>query len=522
MPEIILGLDVGSQNIKIALAKRDKRFALLGAAVVKTPDGAVLDGEIAYTGGIAQVLKGYIAESGAKPDCIAACVNSPNIVTRLVRLPGVAQPEVPAAVRFELLKLFPSIKETHAIAQKAVSSDAESAAVFAALCPNSLLGAYSALSDELGIPLKYADVRANAQAKALARFFGLERGETGLIVDLGYRSTQISVVSNGCALVSRQVAAGVAAYDAMLAERAGVSRADAEKARQGGDFSGIGLDASELARIAGACFAEIEEQARQTVEFYEYEKPKEHIGFAAAIGEGGLIPDIDGFFAAPLGLKPRTLPASAPGVPAGGHSAKLLAAAVGACLQDGARPGQDINFVEKPEAGRGGQAGGALSRLVPVAFAAAAALLALSILASVYFGASRRSAASQIESIKDSISADSGVSELEARIKDAERKLDDAQSVSQALAQSGADAAGALEALTREAPEDLFVVSLNMLSASEIALTGKSKDYGSIANFALLLRESGEYGSVSINSISANRLSSDEIADYGFTMTLRV
>ncbi|MDR1440112.1 MAG: PilN domain-containing protein [Clostridiales bacterium] len=131
------------------------------------------------------------------------------------------------------------------------------------------------------------------------------------------------------------------------------------------------------------------------------------------------------------------------------------------------------------------------------------------------------SASRQIESIKESISADAGVSELEERIAAAEHKLAEAQSVSQALSLAGAGAADILDALTREAPEDLFIVSLGIVNSNEVILTGKSKDYGSVANFALLLRESGAYGSVSINSITANRPATDEIADYGFTMTLR-
>ena len=45
MPEIILGTDIGSQTMKLALVRQDKRFTVLGTAVVKTPEGSAGRGD---------------------------------------------------------------------------------------------------------------------------------------------------------------------------------------------------------------------------------------------------------------------------------------------------------------------------------------------------------------------------------------------------------------------------------------------------------------------------------------------
>jgi Tfp pilus assembly PilM family ATPase len=519
MPETILSLDIGSQSIKAALIRRDRRDALLDTLIARTPDGSVLDGEIAYCGGIVKALSDFIGKA-APPDCVAACVNSPNIITRKVELPAVEAGEIPAAVRFELLKLFPSIKDTHVISQKIVSADSAQVTVFAALCPTSLLSAYAALADGLGVPLKYADTRANAQAKALTRFFGLERDKAGLLVDIGYRGAQISVIVGGNAVVSRHVAAGAAAFDAMLAGKAGISTDDAGSARLNGDFSALGVDATELSRAQDACFAEIAEQVRQTADFYNYEQPKAPLEFISVIGEGGLIPNINGYFAEPLGLRQLELPAAPAGIPADGPNAKLLISAIGAGLREGDRACRDINFVEKPEYGQGRGNAGAMGKF-SASMAAAALILVISILISVYYYVSRVTATREAESIIAALSGGAGVSELERRIADAELRLADADNVAAAMESAGVRASDVLGVLSASAPENLFVVNCSIMNASEIMLAGKSKDYGSIADFALLIRENGAYGSVAINSITANRSTSEDIVDYGFTMTLR-
>ena len=60
----------------------------------------MLDGEITYAEGIASRLREFIDGAGVKPTGLAACMNSPNIITRKLTLPAMNASEISAAVKF--------------------------------------------------------------------------------------------------------------------------------------------------------------------------------------------------------------------------------------------------------------------------------------------------------------------------------------------------------------------------------------------------------------------------------------
>ena len=77
-----------------------------------------------------------------------------------------------------------------------------------------------------------------------------------------------------------------------------------------------------------------------------------------------------------------------------------------------------------------------------------------------------------------------------------------------------------LDELTDRTPESLFVTNLNILDANSIVMNGRARDYGSVSEFALLLRQTEHFDSVRINSITANPTVSETYTDYGFSMSI--
>ena len=570
MPEIVLGLDVGSQNIKAVLIKRGKKNRVVDAAVARTPDGSVVEGELAYLDAVADILNGFIVKSGVKPTSLATCVNSPNIITRNLTLPPLAAEETASAVRFEILKLFPSIKDTHIIAQRTVASDASSTSALAALCPVESLQIYKELSARLGLELKCAGVREDAQTKAVA-LLGInaeaggksvgakgenresgksvgakekngepgksvgakgENGESGkseggsdagLLIDVGYRSSRVGVVSRGKLALSRYVMSGAAAFDRMAAEKLGVPEEDLENARLSGDYSNVALDPNDAESIRTLCFLDIEEQIRQTFDFYEDDKSGGGLKYITVVGEGAAIPGISEYFAQAYALENRSFILNEKSVSGAeviektGNPALLLAA-VGCTLGDFA--GAELNFI--PQAGASSARRvktAAIRRLAPIG--AAVALVAIvSFTVTMYYYTLDRQNHLEIDSINDEILNDYQVSEQSGAISNAENKLSGIISVINAIDTGGARASEILEDLTASAPENLFAVNLNVQDTDSFVVSGRSKDYESISQFALKLRQSGKYDGVRINSITANQTASDIPVDYSFILTI--
>ena len=539
MPEVLLGLDIGSRYIKAAFLRQGKKCRIIKAGIVKTPEGSVSEGAITYMDAVAECVKTYIGKSGEKPTGLAVSINSPEIITRNLTLPALAPAEIPPAVKFEILKFFPSIKETHEITQKVLSSDASSVSVLAALCPLELLGAYRELATRLEMPLRRVDVRANAQAKAIDCFCtagageGADAdadasggGETGMLIDIGYRNSLVSVVSKGKLVLSRYIMSGAAAYDNYAAEKAGAAKDAIEKARIDGDFSNIKIDPFDAENVMNACFMEIDEQLRQTADHYMSEKPGEKVTYITVVGEGGTIPGIEAYFSGAHGLKPREL------TPAEGRDAdynelsrngnpKLLLAAAGAALvgAGAAAAPEDLNFISAEEGGADGKRPAAFSRLA-AALAVALLIAAAGIAAGFYYITDQRRSYAEIAQINAEIIGDPVVSEHNAAITQARAKLSSLIAVIDAIDSKSINVSGYLDDLTARAPESLFITNINLIDSGNLVMNGRARDYESVSEYALMLRETGKYDSVRINSITANQTVLANHSDYGFSMSI--
>ena len=532
MPEVLLGLDVGSRYIKAAFVRLSKKRRIIGAGIIKTPDGSVSDGAIAYMDAVVEKVKAFIGESGVKPDGLAVSINSPDIITRNLTLPALSAAEIPPAVKFEILKFFPSIKDTHEITQKVLSSDASSVSALAALCPLELIKSYQELASRLGLPLRCADVRADAQAKAIDYFCGggtaaneaSAGGEAGLLIDIGYRSSLVSVVSRGKLAISRYIMSGAAAYDNYTAEKAGVAREDAERARISGDYANISIDAYDAENIMNLCFMEIDDQIRQTAEHYVNDVTNEKLSYIMVAGEGGMIPGIEEYFARAHGLKPRVLSPVAGGNTGYGvllknGNPKLLFAAAGAALIGSGASYPEINFVSGADGGAGERSFAAFGRFV-AALVVAVLIAAAAIASGIYFIADQNRSNAEIAQINREISLDMRTVEQGEEITQARLKLSALNAVLDAIDAKSVDVTGILDDLTAQAPEGLFAINLNIIDAGNIALSGRARDYQSISEYALRLRKTDKYDSVRINSIAASQTLSEAHFDYSFSMTI--
>ena len=536
MPEVLLGLDVGSRNIKAAFVRQGKKCRIMGAGVVKTPEGSVMDGAITYMDAVVECVAAFVAKSGLKPSGLAVSINSPDIITRNLTLPALAPAEIPPAVKFEILKFFPTIKDTHEITQKVLSSDASSVSALAALCPLELLNSYRELASRLDLPLRRADVRANAQAKAIDCFCAANAGEeTGILIDIGYRNSLVGVVSKGKLVLSRYIMSGAAAYDNFTAGKAGATKDDIEKARLSGDFSAIVIDPLDAENVMNMCFMEIDDQLRQTTEHYASDVSNEKPVYITVAGEGSAIPGIEAYFAGVHSLKPREL------IPAGGGDTgygellkngnpKLLLAAAGAALTGaGDADQEELNFVSAADSvsvGGGGAVAGvrgrrftAFGRLTAAIFAAVL-IAAAGIVSGLYYVSDRQRSYAEIGQINAEIISDAVISEHSGAISQARTKLSALTAVLDAIDTKSVDVSELLDDLAAKAPESLFITNLNIIDADSLVMSGRARDYDSVSEYALLLRETDKYDSVRINSINVNQTVAVTHSDYGFSMTI--
>ena len=581
MADIILGMELNSKDIRLALVRTDKKIRVLDTSVIPAPEGCIADGEIVYAEGVTSVIKEYIdrvASSARKPTALAISLNSPNIITRKVNVPKKGSQETASAVSEEIFKVFSSIKDTHTIAHRATSitvssersgkgtdaersgkgtdaersgkgTDAETC-VFVALCPNVMIKSYEALSEAVGIPLRYIDIKPNALSKAAINYLGLKKDAAGLMIDVGYKSSLINVIVNGEVVISRFTPTGVHAIDSYISESQGVPSEEAEKMRLSGDFSAIGVvdgnGAGGVAEGNGAGgrygveavaggngvegvadgngirdgfiavgLSDVEDQVRQVMDFVAYDLPDEELSFLTVTGEGYYTPGVAEYLSNRfcMALTPLTLNhevgAFADFIPA--------ASAVGAVLRD-ERRGGDINFYAKANLTTLNKK--KLFNRHTIALTFAVSIFAIAVLISAFFHVKNLSTLKSIEAIKTQEISNRQASQLEDEILAAKEKNLLLQALIDEINAGSLETTSIMASISAVTPEDLFISTMSVLNEDETVLVGKSKDYDGVSWLALKLRESGAFNSVQISSIVSNTTSAGDVIDYSFSITI--
>ena len=292
----ILGLDIGVKNIKIALLKNGKKPEIDEAVMLSTPLGAIADGEIANMDAVAAVIKKAVSQNKLNARKLAISINSLHTVTREIRLPVLKESEILPAVEFELLQSFPGISQTHYLSFKTYETTKDGIRGIVSCCPIKVVDKYTELGGEIGIPLKYIDVSSNSVSKAFYTFSAeVDPKATALIVDIGHELSSVSVVMGGRLVLSRSIGCGGSVIDGMVAERYGKmnNAAEADKLKR---YPGYNFSNEDMNLLLRTGYAAVEEQIRQTLNFYDSSKYKEPITRIILIGGGSHFPGLEYYY----------------------------------------------------------------------------------------------------------------------------------------------------------------------------------------------------------------------------------
>ncbi|AFQ43005.1 pilus assembly protein PilM [Desulfosporosinus meridiei] len=292
----VLGIDIGTRLTKFALLKQGTKPELIAWGIVPTPQGSVSDGLIRDKEAVSEMLKSAISEYKLTAKRVAVTLHSSGIMLRELNLTALEDAEIEPAVEFELSQSFPDMLQTHATAFKIYTKTSESLNGISTSCPKQIVNSYIELFDDSGLTLKYVDVNANTLAKAYNHFVQPPvPGDSVLIVDLSYATSEVNVLVDGKLILSRSVSGGGAFVDSLIVNRFEISMEEAEAARQSG-YKQLSISQDELDSCLRLGYSSVEEQIRQTLDFIRYSKLPDGIKQICLTGGGSNFPGLETYF----------------------------------------------------------------------------------------------------------------------------------------------------------------------------------------------------------------------------------
>ena len=270
MAQKVLGVDITSHTIKLALVSNEKRPKLIAGEIVAMPSGAWANDILLDGRAVAHAIQGALLTNRAlaRAEAVSVCVNTSQTVVRPIKLPVLSEKELRPAIEYELAQSFPGIAKTHAISFREYSRSRENISGIVSFSPLRTLDAYKEIAESLNYKTAYLDVASNCEAKAYQKFCAADKeSKAVMLLSVGLVGTRVTVVENGLIRHSRYVNEGDALLVDFLCETLGVTQEAFllnPNAKGEGALANALSERSVYQRYMGA-FAE---QARQTLEFY--------------------------------------------------------------------------------------------------------------------------------------------------------------------------------------------------------------------------------------------------------------
>ena len=233
----VLGIDIGSQTIKVAELRSQGRDASVTAlGMTATPEGAVDHTGIFNPEGVAMALKALLAESGTSvPFAVVSIAGQASVLVRTLEVPRMNPNELREHMAWEINRNIPFAESTVQSDFRALPDEDPNSAnmdVVMAISPQSAIDAVIGSVKKAGKNVAAIDVEPLALTRSLEySYTDLYGGQTICLIDMGHKTTAINIYRNGKLLMPRQIPIGGEMFTRAIADSLGVSMGEAEDAK---------------------------------------------------------------------------------------------------------------------------------------------------------------------------------------------------------------------------------------------------------------------------------------------------
>ncbi|MEK7556786.1 MAG: pilus assembly protein PilM, partial [Patescibacteria group bacterium] len=294
-PSAFLGLDIGSSSLKLVeLVNRRRRIEIATYAQASFPNLLInpQGDERAAVSQTADTVAAMLDRANVSTDAVVAALPNSVVFSTVLTLPSLPEKEIDKAIHFAARDVVPAdlddmvlgwsrlceaphmdtdqTTNTSADLSTTASAKAEAAAgegavpVFVTAAPKDIVNRYLKLMDILKLQLHALEVETFPLVRSL---FENVATATGLVADIGDRTTTLHIIEAGTPRLSHTIEYGGYSLTSALAEKLGISAEEAEQQK-----IAHGLSASGPPPLREATLAALEplvQQARNLLGLYQ-------------------------------------------------------------------------------------------------------------------------------------------------------------------------------------------------------------------------------------------------------------
>lgn len=239
----LVSLDIGSSDIKIVEGQvKGGKLKIYNMRKIKSPEEIIQDGELFNEESILLKLKEEMKTSRVRTKNIALVSSSSTIISREIIVPYVENnEELKTLVNYEI-EQFLAINLNNYVIQfmrleEVIVDEVRKEKIFTIIYPKNLIESYRNLAEKLLLNPYALDISNNSIRKlsSIADIYNVDlinKEESILYLDLGYKSVDLSIVNNNNLEFIRVMPIGGIEIDKFIADLNGISMEEAEEIKK--------------------------------------------------------------------------------------------------------------------------------------------------------------------------------------------------------------------------------------------------------------------------------------------------
>lgn len=239
----LVSLDIGSSDIKIVEGQvKGGKLKIYNMRKIKSPEDIIQDGELFNEESILLKLKEEMKTSRVRTKNIALVSSSSTIISREIIVPYVENnEELKTLVNYEI-EQFLAINLNNYVIQfmrleEVIVDEVRKEKIFTIIYPKNLIESYRNLAEKLLLNPYALDISNNSIRKlsSIADIYNVDlinKEESILYLDLGYKSVDLSIVNNNNLEFIRVMPIGGIEIDRFIANLNGISMEEAEEIKK--------------------------------------------------------------------------------------------------------------------------------------------------------------------------------------------------------------------------------------------------------------------------------------------------
>lgn len=268
----LIGLDIGSNSIKVVELKRGKnKFELVSMGMATLSPDVIVDGALMNSSAIVESITNLIKDLKIKSKNIATSISGTSVIIKKIALPVMTRQELQENIQWEAEQYIPfdinDVNVDFHILGEAGEEQGKMGVILVA-AKKDLVNDYTGVIAESGLVPMCVDVDAFAAGNALEWNYPDRMNEIIALVNIGASVTNINVIKNGVSTFVRDITSGGNAVTEMIQKNLGIQYEEAEKMKRAGQDGGDEIVPQEVSDVIRQVSQTIAGELARSLDFY--------------------------------------------------------------------------------------------------------------------------------------------------------------------------------------------------------------------------------------------------------------